>query len=180
MIDSRRKKKHQKKKNPGRPSSFKPEYTDLLIAYFSTPPYHQVVKKITEKQESGESRINEVPQFRDDGTPIYEISDFPTMAGFAIKIGVHRDTLQEWAKNFAEFSDAYKKAKDYQENFLAVNGNRGLLPPAFAIFTAKNVIQWRDKQPDEVDLVINNHALSDEQLDNRIESLLKKAKKKGA
>lgn len=168
------------KKNLGRPSSFRPEYVDELITYFSKPTYSQAVKRITETIESGEKKITEIPQFREDGTPVLEASDFPTMAGFAIKIGVHRDTLQEWAKNHADFSDAYKKAKDYQENFLAVNGNRGLLPPAFAIFTAKNVIQWRDKQPDEVDVVVNNHALSDEQLDNRIEALLKSKQKKEA
>lgn len=169
------------KKTPGRPSSYKPEYVNDLIEYFSKPPYLQVVKKISEKIEFAPNQfktvVHEIPQFREDGTPVYEISDFPTIAGFAIRIGVHRDTLQEWAKNFAEFSDAYKKAKDYQENYLAVNGNRSLLPPAFAIFTAKNVLGWRDKQPDEVDVVVNNHALSDEQLDHRIEALLRASKK---
>lgn len=166
-----------KKKNPGRPSSYKQEYVGKLIEYFSQSPYKQLVKKIVEKNDDGKTTIKEVPMVHENGLPIHEISDFPTMAGFAISIGVHRDTLQEWAKNFAEFSDAYKKAKDYQENYLAVNGNRSLLPPAFAIFTAKNVLGWRDKQPDEVDVVVNNHSLSDDQLDHRIELLLKSKKK---
>lgn len=168
--------KKQKNKAPGRPSDYKSEYVKELIKYFSEPPYRQVIKKISEKIE-GELKSIEVPQFDADGRPVYEISDLPTIAGFAIKLGKHRDTLQEWAKNHADFSDAYKKAKDYQENYLAVNGNRGLLPPAFAIFTAKNILGWRDKQPDEVDVVINNHSLSDEQLDNRIQALLKKKAK---
>lgn len=177
----KRKKKASQKKTVGRPSSFKPQYVAELIKYFSKPAYSQVVKKVSEKVEidgASQTKIIEIPQCRDDGTPVLEASDFPTMAGFAISIGVHRDTLQEWAKNYAEFSDVYKKAKDFQENYLAVNGNRGLLPPAFAIFTAKNVLGWRDKQPDEVDVVVNNHALSEEQLDNRIEELLKKSKSK--
>lgn len=166
-----------KKKGPGRPSGYKPEYVKELIEYFSISPYRQVNKKITEKLESGDSKVLEIAQFDESGRAINETSDFPTFAGFAISIGVHRDTLVEWSKNYAEFSDAYKKAKDYQENWLAVNGNRGLLPPAFAIFTAKNILGWRDKQPDEVDVVVNNHALSDEQLDNRIEALMKSKKK---
>jgi hypothetical protein len=170
-------KKKIDKKTVGRPSGYRPEYVGQLIEYFSAPPYKQLIKKITEKDDDGKTTIKEVPMFHENGLPILEISDFPTLAGFAISIGVHRDTLQEWAKNFAEFSDAYKKAKDYQENYLAVNGNRSLLPPAFAIFTAKNVLGWRDKQPDEVDVVVNNHALSDDQLDNRIEALLKSKKK---
>lgn len=161
-----------KKKSPGRPSGYKPEHVKKLIDYFSRAPYRQVTKKISEDQ-----KVVEIPMFHEDGRPVQETSDFPTFAGFAISIGVHRDTLVEWSKNFAEFSDAYKKAKDFQENWLAVNGNRGLLPPAFAIFTAKNILGWRDKQPDEVDVVVNNHALSDDQLDNRIQALLKSKKK---
>lgn len=166
------------KKPVGRPSGFKPEYVIELLKYFSEPPYRQVIKKISEKGEDGSLKVTEIPQFHEDGRPVLETSDFPTIAGFAVRIGVHRDTLQEWAKNFADFSDAYKKAKDYQENYLAINGNRDLLPQAFAIFTAKNVLGWRDKQPDEVDIVVNNHALSDEQLDNRIQILLKSKKGK--
>jgi hypothetical protein len=158
-------------------SKYDPKFIDQMLEYFGVEPYHQVIKKISEKTEDGTARTAEIPQFSADGRPILEISDFPTLAGFAIKIGVNRDTLAEWAKNFAEFSGAYKKAKDYQENWLAVNSLKGLLPPASAIFTQKNVIGWRDKQPDEVDVVVNNHTLSDEQLDNRIEALMRTMKK---
>lgn len=169
--------KKTKKKLPGRPTEYKPEFAGLLLEYFSNPPYRQVVKKISEKDDSGLGRVHEIPQFDEAGRPLLEISDFPTYAGFACVIGFHRETLQEWAKNFADFSDAYKKAKDYQENWLCVNSLRGLIPPASAIFTQKNVIQWRDKQPDEVDVVVNNHALSDDQLQNRIDALIKLEKK---
>jgi hypothetical protein len=163
-----------------RPSKYRTEFAKQLLEYFGRPPYEQVIKKITEKSDDGTTRIVEIPQHHDDGRPVLHPSDIPTFAGFAILIGVHVDTLIEWTKNFAEFSEAYKQSKAHQENWLAVNLNRNLIPPAAGIFTAKNVIGWRDKQPDEVDVVINNHALSDEQLDNRIDALMKKSKKKGS
>lgn len=45
--------------------------------------------------------------------------------GFACKIGVHLDTLKEWAKVHKEFSSAYKRAKQGNKNFLlrAMEGN---------------------------------------------------------
>ena len=35
----------------------------------------------------------------------------PTLAEFAVNIGVHRDTLHQWAKRLSGFSDAYQRAK---------------------------------------------------------------------
>lgn len=163
-------------------SKYDAKFCVQMLEYFGIEPYRQVIKTVSEKIEVSEgvfqTKIIEIPQVCSAGKPVLEASDFPTFAGFACKIGVNRDTLAEWAKNFAEFSGAYKKAKDFQENWLVVNSLRGLLPPASAIFTQKNILGWRDKQPDEVDVVINNHALSDEQLDNRIEALMKSKKGK--
>lgn len=137
----------------GRPSLFQDKYTEKLLEYFDREPYSEELKRIITK--SGD--VIEVP--------MDVASDFPTLAGFAVSIGVHRDTLHEWANAKAEdgelkyqdFSDAYKRAKDFQENFIATNGMRGLVNPAFAIFTAKNVLGWRDKHPGEEDKVVVNN-----------------------
>lgn len=44
------------------------------------------------------------------------------------------------------------------------------------IFCLKNLCDWRDKQPGETDVVINNvSSKSDEELDNKIKELMKKA-----
>lgn len=124
-----------------RPTKYHPKLTQALIQYFSAKPY----KKATRSKPT-------------------EANDFPTLAGFAHSIGVHRETLLEWAKpesNHPEFSDAYRAAKDYQEHFLIVNGLKGLVSSNFAIFTAKNVLGWRDKQPDEKDNLNINITLAD-------------------
>ena len=70
-------------------------------------------------------------------------------------IGVHRDTLQEWAKQHPDFSVAYERAKDFQENFLITNGLKGMGSTLFGIFVAKNVLGWRDKQPGEDEINIH-------------------------
>ena len=136
--------------NAGRPSEFKSEYAQKLLDYFSRPPINPETNNV---------------------------NDFPSLAGFAISIGVHRDTLLEWSKKtdpeFAEFSGAYKRVIDFQENYLVTLGLQGKVNTAFGIFTAKNVLKWRDKQPDETDVVVNNNitTLSDAEIDAKLEKL---------
>lgn len=105
----------------GRPTKYKPEYVQEFIDYFSEAPY-----KVVNNMKIA--------------------NDFRTIASFARKIGVNKDTLHEWRKVHPEFSDAYKLAEQYQEEYLSTNGTLGLINPAFSIFTAKNVINWRDKK----------------------------------
>jgi len=88
-----------------------------------------------------------------------------TAAAYA---GINKDTLYHWlrrgakekervAKNkrtkvrkeeqpFVEFSDAVKKAKEFQEKILVTNALKGLYNPAFSIFFAKNNLGWKDRQ----------------------------------
>lgn len=96
-------------------------------------------------------------------------NDFPSLAGFAILIGFHRDTIHEWSKVHPEFSDAYKMAKDYQENYILINGTKGLINSSFSIFTAKNILNWRDKH--DVEQTVNTVAISDKELELRIKQL---------
>ena len=118
-----------RKENPqkgGRKSIYQPKYVDELIEYFNSPAIE-----------------------RDDRGNVVA-GHFPTLARFASKIGVHRETLLEWAKRYPEFADAYKKAKDLQESNLIEGTLAGAYQPSFAIFTAKNVLGWRDKTEQEI------------------------------
>lgn len=146
---------NKESKPPGRPTDYRPEYAQILIDYFSVEPYREIMRQTITK--SGD--VIEVP--------VNEANDFPTLAGFAIKIGVCRDTLLEWSKVHPEFSGAYKRCKDYQENFLAINGNKGLINQPFGIFTAKNVIGWRDK----VDHTVEETPASPDALLKKLSSL---------
>lgn len=157
----------------GRPSDFKPEYVQEFLDYFNVKPH--------EEKEVEELVHGNLIRRKKEVT-----NDMPSLAGFAVKIGVHRDTLHQWANQkddndeliYPEFSDAYKRAKDFQENYLVTNGLASRINPQFAMFVAKNVIGWRDKQPDEADVIVNNVGkdLTDEQLDAQIDARLKKLK----
>jgi hypothetical protein len=150
----------------GQPTLYKPEYVQEFLDYFDVEPYREVMKKIHTKQGD----VIEIPE--------NESNDFPSLSGFAVKIGVHRDTLLEWSKVHPEFGAVYSRAKDFQENFILVNGNKSLIHPQFGMFTAKNVLGYRDKQPDEVDVIVNNNnqfqKMSDEELASKERELLKK------
>src|SRR3990167_9869523 len=121
----------------GRPTKYDPKYCEEILKYFDIEPHFETPVITTYKDGTTKEEVKFIP------------SDLPTLAGFAKQIGVHRDTLNQWEKAHKEFSDAIKKAKACQEHILVTNGLKGLYSPAFAIFTAKNVINWKDKTETE-------------------------------
>lgn len=117
----------------GRPSLYDPSYCAALISYFDRSPFVETEKTITTAK----------------GTVIVEKirlpAPFPSLAGFARMIGVHRDTIHAWASEFPDFSDAIARAKDIQEDILLQNGLLGLYAQPFAVLVAKNFTGMRDK-----------------------------------
>lgn len=120
----------------GRPPKYRKEFADKLLQFFeahSEPEFHQ----------AGDKVVNVPPRF-------------PTLARFAVQIGVTRETLWDWATKrheggdrdgelvYPEFSHAYNMAKAYQEAILAENGLTGGYNGSFANIVAKNLIDWRD------------------------------------
>lgn len=144
------KKKHEK---PGQPTLYRQEYCALLVEHMSQGLSYEA---------------------------------------FAGVVGVSRQTLYDWEHANQEFSDAKKAAVEksrlfweklgidniINESFGNNNGSRSLNASTW-IFNMKNRFGWRDKQPDEVDTVINNNNsvsadTSDEELDKKIQEKLKK------
>ena len=131
------------KRPVGRPTLFQEEYTEQLLAYFDKEPFER--RPLLDK-EGNEKGSEIVP------------NKFPTLARFATMVGVTRETLHDWAtsKNEDEslrhpnFSYAYKRAKEYQEAILVEGAMAGAFQANFSIFTAKNVLGWRDKIDQEI------------------------------
>jgi len=137
-----------KKKDPkdlldrGRPSLYREEFADQLVEFFNISP----TREVTVRDKNGDEKVQELP------------NKFPTLARFATIVGVTRETLHDWATStnengelkHPEFSYAYKRAKDFQEAILVEGTMNGAYIPSFAIFTAKNVLGWRDKTEQEV------------------------------
>lgn len=141
----------------GRPTLYKPEYCKKIIEYFDIEPYREREILVTNSKTGYEK------------TEYEEVAnDLPTLSGFAHSINVNQDTLHEWCKKHQEFSEAFKRAKEMQEEILMTNGLRDNYNPAFAIFTAKNVCGWRDKQELE-----HSGALTFEHIKNQKEKYTK-------
>ncbi len=65
-----------------------------------------------------------------------------TLAGYAAKIGVRRETLWAWHEQFEE---AVGICKAIQEHLLLHMGLLGAYAPGVAIFMLKNLLGWKDK-----------------------------------
>lgn len=127
----------------GRPSKFDPKYIKELEEYFDIKPYLETTKTVAS-------------QGREVLVDVTEVTDFPSISGFATKIGVHRCTLYNWAKENKEFKRLMELAKEIQENWILVNGMKGLVPANFGIFTLKNVCGYRDHKPGELDRTVTH------------------------
>jgi len=131
--------KESKGKNKGgRPTKYKAEHCNALVRFFNINPHFSKDITIT----------------KSDGTQIDKseetASDMPFFIDFCESIGIDYSTFENWIDKKSpyfkkEFFRAYKKALQYREKVLITNGLLGLYSPAFAIFTAKNILGWRDK-----------------------------------
>lgn len=122
-----------------RPSDYRPEYADLLRAYFDMPAWNHVGPDGTARE-----------------------GFFPTLAGFCVQIETTQPTLWTWAhkKNedgtprHPEFLIAYNRAKEVQADLFTKGYMAGkYVNPAMGALIAKNLLDWKDKS--EVDQTIN-------------------------
>ena len=135
----------------GRKSLYYPGICEEMVAFFDREPYETVT--ITSHSRNGTETTKEERV----------ANDLPTIAAFSAKVKLNRDTLLKWSKIHPEFGEAYAKAVALQEKILITNGLHGLYATSFAIFTAKNILGWRDNNglipdvlPKGVKLVISN------------------------
>ena len=114
----------------GAPTKYEDKFVGDLISYFDVESY--VV------DEDGRKTV----------------SKFPTMARFALNCGVHVSTLHDWATQKGEdgellkpdFSEAYKKAKLYQEAYLYECGLAGAIDKTFGIWATKTILGHREPE----------------------------------
>lgn len=123
----------------GRPTLYDPKYVDEILDYFNVPSFDVEISCDKEGNET-QKRIP---------------NSLPTLAGFACKIGVDRTSIWEWSKKHPEFSNAIKLCKDHQERILVDNALLGRYDKTFSIFTAKNLLDWRDRHEVQQDTTVN-------------------------
>lgn len=131
-----------RKPNPvGKPTKYRPEFAEELLAYFSAEPFETVVTN----PETG--RTVQVP------------AKFPMFESFAASIGVTYEALRSWAAavgedgnlRYPEFAAAYARARQLQHANLVQGTMAGAYEPRFASLAAKNMIGWKDKIEVEAD-----------------------------
>lgn len=145
----------------GRPTKYHEKYVDELIAYFESFVEEPFTKEVIREETSyydadhGGGMKNHRVEHKFIGKRL------PTLFGFARRIGVNYTTVYRWAEGrigkmppdgekdtrpyqYPEFRNAYKARVHYQTEFLTALGLGGIAPPAAYVFTAKNVLGWRD------------------------------------
>lgn len=128
----------------GRPTKYKEEYIEELLKYFDIDPTIEKTKTISTKNGT---EISE---------PIEWSATLPTIEGFCREIKINKDTFYNWVKEYKDFNDAYKRARDMQSYIFQTNALKGLYNPSFSIFWAKNCMSWVDRQEVETKNTNNN------------------------
>ena len=107
---------------------YNPGFCTELLRFFDCAPF-----SVTEVQKK-------------DGTItlLETAAELPTFAAFAKKIGVTCAELKAWETKYADFKYACEQARDRQGNILIQNSLRGNYASSFAVFTAKNLLGWKD------------------------------------
>lgn len=142
----------------GRPTKYDEKYVGELLEYFESfvedPFTKEVVREETLFHKEGGKKAHRV-EYK------FVSKRLPTLFGFARKIKIDYSTVYRWAEarvgappkddepdkrpyQYPEFRNAYKSRILYQTEFLTAVGLGGIAPPASYVFTAKNVIGWRD------------------------------------
>jgi hypothetical protein len=72
--------------------------------------------------------------------------NIPTIDGLAVHLGVCRDTVYEWKKKHPLFTDTIKRGEAHQARAITNLLTDKERYTSGAIFVAKNVLGWSDKQ----------------------------------
>jgi hypothetical protein len=128
----------KKKKRPeGRPTKYHPIYCQKMLEYFGVNPCNFKDISITKADGTSIDKTEE------------EAALLPTFMRFARSIGVWSDTLLDWCKKNPEFSLAYIRCKELQQEFIIENALRDNYSGYFAGLMMKNMHGWRDKTETE-------------------------------
>lgn len=107
---------------------YQPEFCERLLQFFDVSPF----------------TITEVAKKDGSISLVETAAELPTFAAFAKQLGTTCEVLSNWEKTHPAFHEAAQKARDLQSNILIQNSLRGNYSASFAVFTAKNLLGWKD------------------------------------
>jgi len=121
-------------------TKYKEEYVEGVINYFRGRDFDGMRK--VEQIEDEEGNVKETRQLKAFATP--------SLAGFAVHVGVSAKTINEWRKRHEDFNEACEIALQKQKEHIIHNASTGQMPTNFAIFLLKNNHGMVDKVENEV------------------------------
>lgn len=136
----------------GRPTKWTPELNDRLIEYFGTEDRYEDRLTMEIHKKSGDV----VEKYERFPKPLPYVSRFEYNNGLSVGLlsiwaAEEQKLLEEGLPSKRPgFLKAYACAKEFQKEFLIQNSLSGLYNPQFAVFTAKNITDMRDKTQQEI------------------------------
>lgn len=153
-------------------AKYRPEFPALLVKFFSDMLENSEVRIresfIKETRTAAEpSKEQQEPEIGSDGKPKKKratklkittkrinrreswrvvMAELPSMPKFARLIGVSRQTLYVWAKQYPTFQEAMEMAKDMFEDALIQRGLQGWYPPELVKIIGENWGTLRDRK----------------------------------
>lgn len=143
----------------GRPSKYRQEFPEQLLAYFNeylqNPSSQQIVERTIKFYPDGREK-ERFEKFKTASRGV------PTIFGWCLKNKIsYSVVIKRWTKEkvgtppgvgekdtrpfkYPDFVHAYKLVQEFQKEFILHAGMSGSAPPIFAMFAAKNMIGWRD------------------------------------
>lgn len=119
MATAKTAKKKTTKKKTGRPTKYNDQVVPKTLKYIEQceDHFYDYVRSESDKGSTQEQKV---------------WANIPTVEGLALEIGVHVDTLYEWAKHHPRFSEALRALVSKQKKMLIRGGLSGYYNPTIA------------------------------------------------
>lgn len=124
--------KREKKKKRGAPSSFRPEYCQRVIEYFTRENRRkEIIREHVTYDKEGNIKSKSVEY-------AYFANDLPTWAGFAAELKTTQEVVRQWESVYPAFAWNCHRARELQHNMLVQNAMTRDYDGRFAAFIAMN------------------------------------------
>jgi len=135
----------------------------------------EMPQKVDEYIESCGDFESEFHKTRGQSSDTYERTidvKLPKVEGFAIHIGVHTDTLYEWAKVHPKFSVALESIKLVQKNMLQDGGISGKYNSTIAKLILSSNHGMNEKTETKIDGTLNISTEKKQAIDDALEEVI--------